>query len=62
MTIVDGLLTAREGRFHPEAIHKSLDLLSFRAKPVEKSAVFPEAGKVSLRSVAFSTAINRAWR
>lgn len=57
---VDILFTVIESSYSLNVFHKAPEALSFYAKAVEKSAVFPRAGNESLGSVAFSTVINRA--
>jgi hypothetical protein len=58
--IVDRLLKVIESSHSLNLLHKAAGTLSFYAKAVEKSAVFPRAVKDSLGPVAFSTVINRA--
>lgn len=57
---VDILSTVIESSYSFNLLHKAPGTLSFYAKAVEKSAVFPRAVKDSLGPVAFSTVINRA--
>lgn len=60
IAFVDSLLTVMENSYFLNPLHKAPGDLSFHAKAVEKSAVFPRAVKDSLGSVTFSTGINRA--